>query len=207
MKYTILTLACLLLSSMALAKNGHRHKKPNNGQKQREGYLDDKGKPCPDPRRPCARKPCFWNRRCVQSWEERPCCMCPNVPGLTAVTVNSTVLMVPTNTPTGKCISTAVTTVVPTAICTTFVIPGAPNANCKGERNNMVEELISKYASSDAAVFLNGQQIEYMTSGGGVVSTGVVTVTGLEANAAPGEQSLMGTLAAIMLMAGAALFV
>jgi hypothetical protein len=123
--------------------------------------------------------------------------------------------MIPTTVSvTAKCVTTALTTIVPTVACTTFVIPGADNTNCRGERNSMVEDLINKYAKSDAVVFLNGQEIEVkgkiVVSGSTVetvIKTGVVTVTGLDANAAPAEQSMSGTLAAILLMAGAALFI
>lgn len=175
-------------------------KRDPNGKHRREGYLRDNGKPCPRPDVPCA-----WRGRCVGRWEQRPCGICP-APGCTPVTVNNTVWMVPTGV-TAKCVSTVLTTIVPTVACTTFVIPGAANNNCRGERNSMVEDLINKYAKSDAVVFLNGQEIAVKGNVVVTVSTGVVTVTGAEANAASQEQSMAGTLAAILLMAGAALFI
>lgn len=202
MKRMLFALAILMSLSMPLVAA----KKDPNGKHRREGYLRDNGKPCP-----CPDKPCAWRGRCVGKWEHRPCGVCP-APDCTPCTVNSTVLMVPTTIEiTGSCVTTEITTIVPTVACTTFVIPGADNRNCRGERNNMVEELINKYARSDALVFLNGQEIEIkgvgVISGTAVVKTGVVTVTGVNSNAASTDQSMAGTLCVILLMAVCALFI
>ena len=205
MKHLIIYLfAILALTAPLLAKNDkHRHRRGDgcNGKDRRNGYLCDNGKPCPFPDVPCA-----WRGRCVGKWEDRPCA--DHVP----VTVSNVVYMMPTASL--NCSTTVFTTVVPTVACMTFVVPGADNKNCKGERNQMVEELINKYAKSDAVVFLNGQEIEVkggaiVVSGGTtIVRTGVVTVTGAEVNAANGqEKSMMGTIAAIMVMAGLALVI
>lgn len=207
MKHLLIYLSAMFaLTAPIFASRGHNnHKKDPNGKHRREGYLRNNGKPCPHPDVPCA-----WRGRCVGRWEQRPCGICP-APGCTPVTVNNTVWMVPTVASDVKCVKTAFTTIVPTVACTTFVIPGADNKNCRGERNSMVEDLINKYAKSDAIVFLNGQEIavkgNIVVSGSTVIKTGVVTVTGADANAAPAEQSMTGTLAAILLMAGAALFI
>ena len=181
----------------------HRDCEVNNGQHRREGYLHNNGRPCKNPHKPCV-KPCIR----IGSWKERPCGFCPVPEGVTAVTVSNRIILVPVTAK--ACDTTVLTTVVPTVVCTTFVIPGADNANCKGERNAMVEDLINKYATGDAVVFLNGQEIE--VAGGGVtgvfssvVRSGVVTITGVSENAAA-EQSMAGTLAAIVGMLGLAMF-
>lgn len=108
------------------------------------------------------------------------------------------------------CTSYVTQTVNPPAVCTTMIFCDVADQseNCISQNNRMIESIASRALRSGGNVFINGQRVVFEVSASASASasvsvisgSSVATITGLDANAAPGSlvNVLAGSAAALV---------